>query len=142
MDSFEQYLESLSFDDIGDISVATDPETTVALRLDKATIYEKNAAENIDKVIANAPTLTEPVTIYKQLQSYPNLREGGELTEPAFLYGNAKKPAPKKGVDILAIEVPTGTHVLKLPGDGYVLGRGLKMELETTETGIIPTTIG
>lgn len=134
----EEYVEQLTFQDIDDLSTVIDPYATVRLRLKEETHPESIAAENVDHLINKAPVLSQPVTIYRKFSAEPDLRKGVEVLEPAFLFGTARKPSTTKDTVILEIEIPADIHALKLPGETYVLGRGLKLALTATETDLIP----
>lgn len=136
------YIDNLEEIEIQFLELVLSNDTTVALRTDKASDLETMAAEHIDYVIANAPSLSSSVTVYRTFADGALFRDGGKLEDPAFLAGSTRKPKERNGKSAtLAIKIPAGTKALALPDGVYVLPRGVTLDLEPTESGPIPAMV-
>lgn len=128
------------YEDYEDLEIVLDPGTATAMRLDDTVEVEDMAIENVDEMLADpdAP-LAKEIVLYLQYSGAGNtFRSGGELLDKAYLAGTTKKPDGKPGSAVIALEVPKGTPAIELPDGGYILSRGLTLELAPTDSGIIP----
>lgn len=138
----EELVDVLTDDEVDALSEVVKPETVQALRFNKMSDREKNYARIVDGLIEDADSIKQPITIYKTFDNGSILKELRQVTEKAFLTGTAS-PSKENGEDLvtLAITVPSGTKVLMLPGGGYMLKRGLKLNLKAGGDNEIDATV-
>lgn len=140
-------FDNLSDDDKMAIYYATLPSAVASIRAGQLTGVEVARIERLDTMVSESK-LRKGVVMYKKVkgelapgQPVDVLKDGGELTEPAYLFGSAEKPdAVGDGEVILAIEIEEGYPALALPG-GYLTHRGRKLELDKEEDGVVPAHI-
>lgn len=141
LDDMEKYLDSLSDEDVDDIEWVVDERNAASLRLNLASKDTIKAADNVDDILKDAPSLSAPVTIYKSYKTRSDnpafnvdFRSSGTFLEDAFLTGSTEKPATEKDSVVLAIKIPKGTKVLVFD-DAYLLPRGLLVDLSVAKNG-------
>lgn len=141
-----EYLETLSSADAALVKLVLEEAFVFGIRTDDLDEGEKGAVEWVDDLIKNAPRTTKDLTLYKiytglNAEGLVKIREGGELVEKAFLSITDKNPPNGKNEIVLKIAIPKGTPALELPHGAFILNRGLRLEMEATESGIIPTSL-
>lgn len=136
------YIDELSEEDTVSLELILNEKVLIGIRNGKVTQSEYDAVVMVDKIIQEAPPIGGDLIIYKNIQGMPELRDGGELSEPFFLFGMSTKPETVQDASvILAITIPKGSNILELPGNMFVYHRGRKLELEPSDSGLVATII-
>lgn len=137
------YIETLSEEQLGSLSEVIDPEFALNLRDGEAEAEE--VALVVDKLFDSAPKVIKEGVFYRTLagDGAEDLRQGGELVDNSFLLLTDKEsevPGDEESVT-LVVMIPAGTPIIETGEGGYILPRGANLDLDPTETGLIPAKI-
>lgn len=138
----EDYLESLDELDYMMIDHAISSQLAAGLRNGQVSELDYQVISRMDEIIGEAPPTETPIKVYVAYKDVPELRGGGKLTDDSFILASTSPQQLDSERDIvLEVEIPSGTCLLNLEDEAYVLRRHLTLSLEPTETGVIPATI-